>query len=106
MKLAERICHYLRSLSRRSPPRRTAIEREVIRQMAMTIQFDTDESCSYESYEQRALAIWDLVRHVDALEERGIIKNVYMTDDVLDAELEAIEAAQQAEQAAREPASA
>jgi hypothetical protein len=53
-----------------------------------------------------AQALTELLEFLTALEQAGIIRNLYTTTDEIEAELEAIEAAQQAEQAAREPASA
>ena len=67
--------------------------------MTTRIEFDESESCSLED----GLAIWDLLRRVTALEEAGIITNVYMMEDVLEAELDAMD---EAEPAALEPAGA
>jgi hypothetical protein len=67
--------------------------------MTTRIEFDESESCSLED----AQALIDLLSRVTALEQAGIITNVYVTDDVLEAELDAMD---EAEQAALEPASA
>jgi hypothetical protein len=101
MKLAERIWLYQRSSSRRSPPRRTASTKGS--HAMVIIEFDEGEDCKPEVGAQ---ALTELLEFLTALEQAGIIRNLYTTTDEIEAELEAIEAAQQAEQAAREPASA
>jgi hypothetical protein len=52
----------------------------------ITIEFDSSESCSLEG----AQAIMDLLAHVTALEKAGTIKDVYMTTDIIEAELDAM----------------
>lgn len=49
--------------------------------MTTRIEFDESESCSLED----AQALIDLLSRVTALEQAGIITNVYVTDDVLEA---------------------